>query len=243
MEHLIYGHFRSAVECVRGVAPRAAKIAPGETDKDAGQAGPRALALNGFENLGNDHASLSGAFRFVPAVVPHKGNTHKTCHSGPCQAEVTRLDLEMAENQPVRRSHKECRDGNNKECAVHSAILRSGKGLLRRVGRGCDVGYPNRDAGDSRARRQSCNLLRSFLVEMFCQVFCRGIDARESRQVVEKLMVEPLDDAADNLLEMEEITKQTDGIELCPFNRNLHLVIVPVQVLALSAIAPQGMSG
>src|SRR5712692_5175110 len=92
MENLIYGHFRSAVECIRGVAPGAAKIAPGESDKHAGQAGPCALALNGFENLSNDHASLSGAFRFVPAVVPHKRNSHKKCHCGPCQADVARLE-------------------------------------------------------------------------------------------------------------------------------------------------------
>src|SRR5690606_27861349 len=50
-DDLIERHLLAAMECVRGVAPRAAQRAAGETNERAGQARPGALALNGMEDF------------------------------------------------------------------------------------------------------------------------------------------------------------------------------------------------
>ncbi len=54
-------------------------------------------------------------------------------------------------------------------------------------------------------------------------------------------MIHAANDVANHPLQMSEIVEQSDGIELRPFQRDSHLIIMPVHVFALSLVPAQGV--
>jgi hypothetical protein len=54
-------------------------------------------------------------------------------------------------------------------------------------------------------------------------------------------MNEPAHDPPNHLLELREVHQQPDRIELRPFQRHAHAVIVTVHILALAPVTPQGV--
>src|SRR6266581_112759 len=104
------------------------------------------------------------------------------------------------------------------------------------------VRFPQNDVRNARPLRQTLQLPRDLLVEILRHVFCRRIHGLEGFKVVHELVVEPAHDLADHLLEMCEVHQKPDCIELRPFERHAHAIIVAMHILALAAVAAQGMS-
>src|SRR6266849_8578533 len=112
---------------------------------------------------------------------------------------------------------------------------------LRPVSRRSRVSLPNRDASDSRAFGHRVHLPSGFVIEILREIFGRRINRVERRLFIQEFMVHLADNVADHALQMSEIVKQSDGIELRPFQRDSHLIIMPVHVFALSLVPAQGV--
>ena len=93
------------------------------------------------------------------------------------------------------------------------------------------------------AGRQADELTGNFIVKILCHIFSRGIDGGERLEIVDELMVETLDDAAQHLFEMGEVDQQADIVELWAFERDLNTVIVTMDVFALALVAAKGVPG
>ena len=74
------------------------------------------------------------------------------------------------------------------------------------------------------------------------QVFRRGVQLGEGRDVVEKLVIELADGGVNRVLEVFEIAEQPDGVEFRALQRHADLVIMPVNILTLAAVAAQRMA-
>src|SRR5580704_17988328 len=98
------------------------------------------------------------------------------------------------------------------------------------------VRLPNHCVGHSRTWRQILYLTEYLVIEIFGQVFRGWIDGREWLQVVNELMIQALDDFPDYLLEVRKIHQQADAVQLRTLQRDLHAVIVSVDVFTLSLI-------
>src|ERR1700674_2438526 len=104
------------------------------------------------------------------------------------------------------------------------------------------IRFPQNDVRDARTRRQILQLPRDLIVKILCHVFRRRIHGFEGFEIVHKLVVEPAHDLADPLLEPCEVHQKPDRIQLRPFERHAHAIVVSVHVLALASVTAQGMS-
>src|SRR5580700_8745001 len=105
------------------------------------------------------------------------------------------------------------------------------------------IGFPDHGMSDMSAGRQADELTGNFIVKILCHIFSRGIDGGERLEIVDELMVETLDDAAQHLFEMGEVDQQADIVELWAFERDLNTVIVTMDVFALALVAAKGVPG
>src|SRR2546422_11024117 len=80
-------------------------------------------------------------------------------------------------------------------------------------------------------------------IEISRQIFRRWIDPLERFKIVQKLMIESADDLANRMFQVREVAKQADPIQLRPFHGDPHAIIVPMRILTLALVAPQGMPG
>src|ERR1700675_2884940 len=104
------------------------------------------------------------------------------------------------------------------------------------------IRFPQNNVRDARPRRQILQLPRDLIVKILCPVFRRRIHGFEGFEIVYKLVVEPAHDLADHLLEPCEVHQKPDRIQLRPFERHAHAIVVSVHVLALASVTAQGMS-
>ena len=80
-------------------------------------------------------------------------------------------------------------------------------------------------------------------MEKLGQIFRRRIHRVKRRLIVQKFVVEPLDHFAQHPLQVREIVEQPDRIQLRPFQRHPHPVIVPVRIFALALVPAQRVPG
>src|SRR5882762_2686689 len=111
----------------------------------------------------------------------------------------------------------------------------------RPVLRSARIRFPQNHVRNPRPRRQILQLPRDLIVEILRHVFRRRIHGLEGFQIVHELVVEPAHDLADHLLKPCEVHQKPDRIELRPFERHAHAIIVAVHVLALAPVSAQGM--
>src|SRR5260370_1629468 len=104
------------------------------------------------------------------------------------------------------------------------------------------IRFPQNDVRHARTRRQLLQLPRDLIVKIFCHVFRRRVDGLERFEIVHELMVEPPHDLADHLLEPREVHQEPDRIQLRPFERHAHAIIVSVHILALASVSAQGVT-
>src|SRR5882724_2112752 len=52
-------------------------------------------------------------------------------------------------------------------------------------------------------------------------------------------MIQPRDNSPQSMLHVRKVHQQPNPIQLRPFNRNLHAIVVPMHVLALSLVSAQ----
>src|SRR5437016_8305227 len=93
-----------------------------------------------------------------------------------------------------------------------------------------------------RAWRQILQFPRHLIVKILRHIFRRRIHSLERFEIVHKLVIEPAHDLPDHLLELREVHQKPNRIELGPFKRDAHTIVVTVHVLALAAVTAQGMS-
>jgi hypothetical protein len=75
--------------------------------------------------------------------------------------------------------------------------------------------------------------------EVSCLIFCRRLDVRERRKIVEVVVVELVGDFAQTTFYFDEVERDAGVIQLARAQRHLHDVTMPVQALALSVVVPQ----
>src|SRR5580704_3290500 len=105
------------------------------------------------------------------------------------------------------------------------------------------IGFPYHGMSDVGAGRQAGELTGNFIVKILGHIFSRGIHGVEWLEIVDELVVQTLDDAAQHLLKLSEVDQQADIVELRPFECDLNAVIVAVDVLALALVAAKGVPG
>ena len=82
------------------------------------------------------------------------------------------------------------------------------------------------------------------LVEVFGEVFCRGVDlGDEGLEVVDHAVVEVVDGGAHDLLEEFEVEQHAGFVELLAYEGDEDLVVVAVRVLALATIVAEVVAG
>src|SRR5712692_2744006 len=113
---------------------------------------------------------------------------------------------------------------------------------LRPVQRASCICLPHHDVRNPRPRRQRFHLPGHFLIKIFRQVLRRRIHRPKRLQIIHKLVIQPADNLSNHPLQFRKVAQQPNRIELRPFHRHAHTIIVPVHVLALPAIAAQRMS-
>src|SRR5271170_2659185 len=118
-------------------------------------------------------------------------------------------------------------------------MAQCGGGLLRPVGGRSRFRLPDRNARDSRAVRGLANLLRRLIVNVPRDIFRRGVQRVEGRKLVQIFVVERSNHALNYLLEMHKVVEQPDRIELLAREDDAHLVVVAVEILALSFVVAQ----
>jgi len=79
---------------------------------------------------------------------------------------------------------------------------------------GC-VCLPDDNVGH-RAPPGNPSVAGDLIVKILRHIFRRGIHGCERLQIIDELMIQPVDDIADDALEFGEIDEQADGIELRP---------------------------
>jgi anaerobic magnesium-protoporphyrin IX monomethyl ester cyclase len=82
-----------------------------------------------------------------------------------------------------------------------------------------------------------------FVIEILRKIFCRGINHRKWFNVIEHLVVEPLDHMLHDVAQVFEIEQQSSFVEFSAGERDTNLVVVPVRVFALALVVAQVMSG
>src|ERR1035437_3424159 len=90
---------------------------------------------------------------------------------------------------------------------------------------------------------QGGELLAGLVVEVFGQVLGRGVENNEGLEVVEHLVVNALDDRAQQMLEQLEVQQQAGRVQLRPGQGDADLVVVAVRVLALALVVAEVVSG
>src|SRR5260370_15146114 len=103
------------------------------------------------------------------------------------------------------------------------------------------VRFPQDDVRNSRARRQRLHLPRALILKILRHVFRRRIHGLERFEIVHELVVEPAHDLANRLLELCEIHQESGRVELWPFERHTHAIIMAMHVLTLAAVTAQGV--
>src|ERR1019366_3336078 len=78
-------------------------------------------------------------------------------------------------------------------------------------------------------------------IKIFRDIFRRRVDDFKRRLIVQKLVIHAAHHVSNRPLQVREIVKQADRIELRPFKRDSDLVIVAVHVLALPLVSAQGV--
>src|ERR671930_487625 len=82
----------------------------------------------------------------------------------------------------------------------------------------------------------------SFIIEIFGKIFCRRINGCEWLKIVHHLMIEPVDDMSDDLAQVLEVQQQTRFVQFLAGQRDPHLVVMSVRVLALAFVVAQIMA-
>jgi hypothetical protein len=82
-----------------------------------------------------------------------------------------------------------------------------------------------------------------FFVKVTRHILGRGVDAIERRDLVEHAVIEPFDHIPQPAFQLDEVHEQSGLVQLFAFQSYFYLVIVPVYVFALAAVAAQGVAG
>ena len=80
------------------------------------------------------------------------------------------------------------------------------------------------------------------VVEVFGQVFRRRVQDFERLEIVDHLVVEPVDYRLHDLAQVLEIEQQPGPVEFAPSQRDAHAIVMTVRVFALSFVVAQVMS-
>src|SRR6267143_30052 len=91
------------------------------------------------------------------------------------------------------------------------------------------------------SRRQPLHVPRDLIIKILRHVFRRWIHRLERFEIVHELMIEPAHDLPDHLLELREVHQKPDRIELRPFQRHAHPIIVAMDVIALAPVPTKGV--
>src|SRR5260221_5497647 len=101
------------------------------------------------------------------------------------------------------------------------------------------VRFPNHRLDQPRSRRHFLQSRRHLLEKILRHIFRRRIHGLERFQIVLKLVIDLRYDSAQRMLHVRKIHQQPDSVELRPFDRHLHAIIMPMHVLALPLIPAQ----
>src|SRR5580692_12430919 len=86
-------------------------------------------------------------------------------------------------------------------------------------------------------------LVVGLVVKIFGEVLGRWIQDGERLQIVDHLVIEPLDRLFHDLTQFLEVEQQPGLVQFLAGERNPHLVIVPVRILTLALVIAQVMPG
>src|SRR5271157_2121395 len=163
----------------------------------------------------------------------------------PSPGESAVREFRRAERQTRSRglpAPPESEQSETRGSSFHSRLHSEPPSRLRPVGGRSCVGLPDGDALDAGARRAAVHSLRGFVEKILCDVLRRWIECVKRRLVVQKLVVHSEDDFLQDLFHVSKVVQQPDRIQGCPFQQDLHFVIVAVRVLALPLIAAQSVA-
>src|SRR5712692_6998689 len=113
------------------------------------------------------------------------------------------------------------------------------------IGSGGSIRLPDLDLAhaDGYRRRVFAEAARHLLIEVAGQVFGRGIQLVEGRDIVHELVVQLVDDGLHQPFHCDEIAQQAGGIELGAAQGDADFVVVAVHILTLAPVPAQGVPG
>src|SRR5947209_7018076 len=84
--------------------------------------------------------------------------------------------------------------------------------------------------------------LGCLLEEIMSEIFSRRIQVRERLKVVDHLVIQAIDNRAQQVLEQLEVEQKAGLIQMLPGEGNQHAVVVAVRVLTLAVVVAQVVS-